>query len=51
MKMKVVCSHCNSSINWCWGNFVARCEVCDALLNIKDVKIDRESRQVFMPGA
>ena len=34
---------------WQWGNIVSRCDGCDAILSIKDVKIDRNSRQNFMP--
>ena len=51
MKMKVICGKCNSLIEWRWGNFVSRCDVCDSIVSIKDVKIDKASRQVFMPGS
>ncbi|MCK5299853.1 MAG: hypothetical protein KAJ54_01775 [Candidatus Aenigmarchaeota archaeon] len=49
MKAKVICKKCNSQIEWQWGNLVSKCDCCGAILCIKDVTIDKESRQEFMP--
>jgi hypothetical protein len=49
MKTKVICKKCGASMDWRWGNFVAKCDGCNELLQIKDVRLDKESRQIVMP--
>ena len=51
MKMKVVCTNCEEEIDWIWGNQIARCEACNTILDIHDVKIAKNSYENFLPAA
>ncbi|NOQ56223.1 MAG: hypothetical protein GQ477_05470 [Nanohaloarchaea archaeon] len=50
MKMKVICTSCEKEMDWIWGNQIARCESCNTILDIHDVKIAKSSYESFLPA-
>lgn len=49
MKVKVKCPMCSEVIDWIWNNSTMICDNCHSLLDIKDVKVAKESYKDFMP--
>ncbi len=51
MKMKVICTNCNKELDWTWGNQIAKCDNCGAMLDIHEVKVAKNSYNSFLPAA
>lgn len=49
MKIRVICPKCLNTTSGVWNNRVSRCDMCNALLDIKDVKLVKEFYPLVLP--
>lgn len=51
MKIKVICSNCQSVIEWGIGNPIGRCERCNKILELSRLRIAAGASRIFLPTA